>query len=242
MTTFSNFLRPIVLVGLVAALFSCNNEAEKKEEPKSPDTSVTQEITPPAPPEFKPFDVLEVTHTVKDYAKWRPFFDADSAARIASGLKTIAVSRNSDNPNSITLVFEAADISKAKAFAADPRLKEVMTKGGVSSKPDIAFYKVIRFDPDPTSKEWVIITHRVKDFDAWLKVYDAEGKAARADQGLFDAVLTRGVEDPNIVHIVFDIKDKAKAKAAIASEEKKKLMMSAGVEGKPKIEFFKEGE
>jgi len=55
--------------------------------------------------------------------------------------------------------------------------------------------------------------------------------------GLADAVLARGI-DPNLVHIVFDIKDMAKAKARMKDSALKKLMTDAGVEGAPKIEFY----
>jgi hypothetical protein len=114
-----------------------------------------------------------------------------------------------------------------------------MGKAGVTSKPTIQFFHVIRFDPEAKEKQWVMITHKVKDFDAWVKVYDGEGTAKRASEGMADAVLARGIDDPNLVQIVFDIKDMAKAKAALFSEEKKKLMTSAGVEGKPVITFYK---
>lgn len=71
-----------------------------------------------------------------------------------------------------------------------------------------------------------------------LKVFDNEGTATRANQGLIDLVLARGVNDSNLVHLVFDINDMAKAKSAMHSDAKKKLMMSAGVIGTPQIEFY----
>jgi len=117
-----------------------------------------------------------------------------------------------------------------------------MEKGGVLSKPVIQFFHVIRFNPKSKEKQWVRVTHRVKDFDAWLKVFDNEGTENRASQGLIDVALGRGIDDPNIVALVFDIKDMTKAKASIFSEEKKKLMMSAGVEGKPDIKFYQTAE
>ena len=92
------------------------------------------------------------------------------------------------------------------------------------------------------TKDRVMVTHRVKDFDAWVKVYDGEGKPTRASEGMVDRVLARGIDDPNIVHIVFAVTDMAKAKAAITSEAKKNLMMSAGVEGAPTIEFFEQAK
>lgn len=140
------------------------------------------------------------------------------------------------------MAYNVTDMQKAKDFGNSPKLKEAMQKAGVISKPDIEFFKVIRFNSNSHEKQWVVITHKVKDFDAWLKVFDAEGSAKRASDGLVDVVLARGVEDSNLVHIVFDITDMAKARASMNSAEKKKLMMSAGVEGTPKIEFYKEPE
>jgi hypothetical protein len=188
------------------------------------------------------FDVVEIIHTVKDYAVWRPYFDTDSTIRNQSGLHTVAVAKNIDSTNNIFIVFKMDDLAKAKTFAADPRLKDVMQKAGVISKPNISFWHVIRMNPDSHEKQSVIITHRVKDFDAWVKVFDKEGKDARASQGLYDVVLLRGIEDPNMVQLVFDIKDLAQAKAAIYSDDKKKLMMSAGVQGKPTVAFYTDAD
>ena len=188
------------------------------------------------------FDVVEIIQTVKDYAVWRPYFDSDSAVRNQSGLHTVAVAKNIDSTNNIIVVLKIDDLAKAKTFAADPRLKDVMQKAGVISKPDISFWHVIRMNPDSHEKQSVIITHRVKDFDAWVKVFDKEGKDARASQGLYDVVLLRGIEDPNMVQLVFDIKDVAQAKASIYSDDKKKLMMSAGVQGKPTVAFYTDAD
>ena len=243
MTTIKRISRPLLAFSFAVALFACNNNTETaKEEPKKAED--TASVTPPAPASaaFTPFDVAEIEHNVKDYAKWRPFFDADSVNRKAAGLENLVVGRGIDNTNRVLIVLNVADVQKAKDFAANPKLKEVMGKAGVISKPGIEFFHVIRFNPDSKEKQWVIITHKVKDFDAWVKVYDGEGKEKRASEGMIDVALARGIDDPNIVHIVFDITDMAKAKAAIMSEEKKKLMMSAGVEGKPKIEFYSTAE
>ena len=246
MTTINHVCKSLLLIFFTAVLFSCSNSTdEKKDEPKTGDTTIS---TPPAPTDtppvaaFVPFDITNISHTVKDYATWRPLFDADSVNRKASGLEDIVVGRNMDKPNNIFIVLQTADIQKAKDFSANPKLKELMSKAGVISKPDVQMFHVIRFNPDSKEKQWVIVTHKVKDFDAWVKVYDGEGPAKRLSEGMVDVALARGVDDPNLVQIVFDIKDMTKAKAAIFSEEKKKLMMSAGVEGKPSIEFYNTAE
>ena len=238
MNLLKNKLKLLLTVGLAAALFSCNNNSEKKDDQTTVKDTAVAATPAPAPAAFTPFDIVEIAHKVKDYDKWRPAFNTDSTARRASGLKDIVVGRSMDDPNNLLVVLEASDVQKAKAFAADPRLKDVMEKNGVSSKPDVAYYHVVRFNPDSKEKKWVRIIHKVKDYDTWLKAFDGEGTAAREAQGLYDVALARGIDDPSMVYIVFDIKDLEKAKASIMSEEKKKLMTSAGVEGKPKIEFY----
>ena len=157
-------------------------------------------------------------------------------------METLVVGRGIDSANRLIVVQKLSDIAKAKAFAADPKLKDAMTKGGVISKPDVEFFHVIRFNANSHEKQWVIVTHKVKDFDAWLKVYDGEGTATRASQGMVDVVLARGIDDPNLVQVGFDITDMAKAKAAILSEDKKKLMTSAGVTGVPVIQFYADSQ
>ncbi|MFT3910273.1 MAG: hypothetical protein QM737_12660 [Ferruginibacter sp.] len=237
-----NTFKLLFTATIASMLFSCTNNdttEPSKEEAATADTATSMQMTaPPEAPAFKPFDAMEIKHSVKDYDKWRPAFDADSTERKASGIEKLVVARNMDKPNDVYMAFEVSDIQKAKDFGAAPRLKEVMDKAGVSSKPAVSFVHVVRFNPEAKEKKWVIITHKVKDFDAWVKVFDAEGTAARAEQGLYDAVMARDVNDPNMVTLVFDVKDVEKAKKSLMSEEKKKLMASAGVEGAPVVEFY----
>lgn len=240
MKKINKTFRLLITLTLFAVISSCNNNSETTKDEAS--TTADNIVTAPVAPDFKPFDVAVVTHKVKNYAAWRPVFNADSAHRIDNGMETLAVARGADDSSMVMMAFNIADVQKAKAFAADPKLKETMEKAGVISKPDFEFLHVIRFNPDANEKQWVDVTHKVKDFDAWLKVFDEQGAAARADGGLYDVVLARGIEDSDMVHLVFDIKDMAKAKATMSSEELKQLMGRAGVEGTPKIVFYKGAE
>ncbi len=237
-------LKTLLVFGVSTAMIACNNATDKKaDSAATTDTTTaskdTTALAPPPAPVFKPFDVMEISHTVKDYDKWRPAFNTDSVARRASGLEDIVVGREEGHPNNIMIALMASDVSKAKAFAADPRLKDVMQKNGVVSKPVINYWHVIRYNPDSKEKQWVEVTHKVKDFDKWLKVFDEEGTATRASFGLIDVVMARGIADSNLVQLVFDIKDMAKSKARMNDPALKKIMMDAGVIGAPKMVTFK---
>lgn len=232
----------LLAIGLALAIFSCNNSADTSKDTAKDTTKVTDTVAAaPVAAAFVPFKVMVVNHTVADFTKWKAGYDANDSLRKAYGLTAIAIGRGSSNPNFLWVVNKIDDVQKAKDFAKLPALKAVMKKAGVTSAPVFNYYNVIRADEAKIdTKDRVMISHKVKDFDAWLKVYDGEGKATRASQGVVDRVLARDLADSNMVHIVFAITDMTKAKAAIASEEKKKLMMSAGVVGTPKIEYFTE--
>jgi hypothetical protein len=80
-----------------------------------------------------------IRHKVQDFGKWKPAYDAYQTARAGAGLKDLRLWHNADDPNDIFLLFEAADVAKAKAFAASPDLKEKMTSAGVLGQPEIFF-------------------------------------------------------------------------------------------------------
>jgi quinol monooxygenase YgiN len=216
----------------VLTIISCKKNEVKVEEKTAP-------VEVPAAPEFTPFKVIRIMHTVADYDKWRPAYDAHDSIRKSYGITHFHIGRDASNPNLVYIIDKIEDVKKAKDFAALPALKEAMKKGGVTSKPSFSYYEVIRFnDSTFTQKDRLMVTHKVKDFDAWLKAYDAEGKAKRMEEGLIDRAMSRNLDNPNIVSLTFVVTDMAKAKASISSEAKKKVMMDAGVEGKPEIVFY----
>jgi hypothetical protein len=237
----SNKMKPFALallsMSFTFSFFACNNSRSSQNEKQ--EDIVTKPTAAVQPEAFTPFDAMVITHTVKDYASWRPLFDADSTARNAAGLELLTVGKSTDNPNHVTIVFKMRSVQEAQKFAGDPRLKQVMEKGGVVSRPTIEYYNIARFNTEAPIKQWVTITHRVKDFDAWVKVFDKEGATQRAAEGMMDLALARGIDDANIVHIVLEITDMAKAKAALSSDAKKKLMESAGVMEQPRFEYYK---
>ena len=183
------------------------------------------------------FNVLIVRHPVKDYAMWRPKYDAHDSVRTAYGMTHMTVGRGVDDPNMILVANRVSDVQKAKDFAAMPELKAVMDSAGVSGPPTIQYMHSVRFDTTTnSSRDRLIVTARVKDYDTFLKTFDTEGRKVRMEHGLVDRGLGRDIDDPNVVYIVFAVTDKEKAMARLQSEDLKKIMMESGVEGQP--DFF----
>ena len=236
MRNIKNFLKPVLILVFTVAFLSCKNNKTEKTEPeeaKAMDTTSAVAV-------FEPFQVIVIKHKVADYEKWRKGYDAHDSVRKAYGISHYMIGRGIDDPNTIVVINKFSDVQKAKEFSMLPNLKEAMKKAGVISKPEFYYYDVIRNDDTQISeRNRLKVTHRVKDFDAWLKVYDAEGTAKRMEEGLIDRGMARSIDDPNMVTLVFAVTDMEKAKASINSEAKKKLMMDAGVEGAPQMFFYK---
>ncbi|MCY7349586.1 MAG: hypothetical protein LH606_02830 [Cytophagaceae bacterium] len=60
------------------------------------------------------FQAVVIRHSVADFDKWKPGFDADSTGQKAAGMTNIVVSRGIENPNDVESVFMLADVPKAK--------------------------------------------------------------------------------------------------------------------------------
>ena len=80
-----------------------------------------------------------VRHQVKDFAAWKPVYDAHAPKRQEAGLAERQLLRGSDDPNQVVILFEAKDLARARAFAASDDLRETMARAGVQDRPDI-FY------------------------------------------------------------------------------------------------------
>ncbi len=237
MTRFKKYLIPLLVISFVFFLFSCNDGETKKDEVKVEEPA---KMETPVATVFTPFKVFMVQHSVADFEKWKAAYLAHDSFRLAYGITHYVMGRGMDDPNWVVVIDKIGDVQKAKDFASAPALKDAMQKAGVKGKPMVSMAEVIRNeDTKIDQQDRVMIVHHVKDFDTWLKVYDAEGVAKRLEYGLIDRGLARDVDDPNKVYIVFAITDMAKAKARMGSQELKKIMTDAGVDGPPQINFYK---
>ncbi len=85
-----------------------------------------------------------VHHQVRDFAKWKPFFDRDETRRKKSGSKGSQVFQDPENPNDVLILFEWDTFENAKKFGMSEDLKKVMDQAGVIGKPHIHFIQEIQ--------------------------------------------------------------------------------------------------
>jgi len=77
-----------------------------------------------------------LSHDVKDFASWKPHYDADSARRQNLGFKELAVGTQANNPKKVFVIWEA-DPDAVEQMLQDPELKEKMEAAGVISPPEV---------------------------------------------------------------------------------------------------------
>lgn len=78
---------------------------------------------------------LYIHHTVKNYQTWRKAFDGHKTKQMEAGLTNPRIFSTDGNPNDVTVLFDASDVKKAKAFTESEDLKMTMQKAGVQGKP-----------------------------------------------------------------------------------------------------------
>ncbi len=88
---------------------------------------------------------------------------------------------------------------------------------------------------------YLLIRHKVKDYDTWKPVFDEHGSARKAS-GSKRGRLFRNADDPNEVVIIFKWDNLDKARKFVKSEDTKKAMQRAGVADKPDVYFLDEVE
>jgi quinol monooxygenase YgiN len=82
---------------------------------------------------------LLVTHEVKDYGRWRPIFDNHDRVRREFGCLSTQVFRDTNNPNSITMLMEWDSFENADRFLNESNLRDIMADAGVISQPTVSF-------------------------------------------------------------------------------------------------------
>ena len=228
------FLSAVTLMAGSLFFSSCNGDETKTDETKvnSDTTAVTKMETP-----AKPGNILIIRQKVANYAKWKPVYDSHDSVRLAYGLHNNLVARGIKDSNMVMVVLQMDDAAKAKQFAALPDLKAAMQRGGVIGAPTFLYIDMQFRDTSNSAPTRVIVTHKVKDWDAWKKSFDSH-KQARVDAGLTDRAIGYAVGDTHMVTVAFIIHDKQKAEAFMSSKDLKDKMAEAGVEGAPDIFFY----
>lgn len=236
------FLATTVAASMALFLFSCNNDGEKKDDATTtaPTTTETEATKPMEPATAaKPGNFEIIIAKVANYAKWLPAYEGHDSARKASGLTNYVLGRGlGSDSNTILVALKMADTAKAKAFSKSPELKEKMKSSGVIGAPiSINFIETVTLDSTANAPTRVIMTHKVKDWDAWKKEFDSH-KQTRIDAGIIDRAVSHSVDDTHMVTLVFAITDMAKAKAFMASKDLKDKMAAAGVVGPPTAFYY----
>ena len=229
------FFSAITLVAGSLFFSSCNGDEKKTDNVTvSTDSSAVNKTEPPA----KPGNLVIIKHKVANFAKWKTAYESHDSTRQAYGLHNYIVARGLKDSNMVMVVLKMDDTTKAKQFAALPDLKAAMQKGGVMGAPSFLYLDVQMLDTSSNaSPTRVIVTHKVKDWDAWKKSFDSH-KQTRLDAGMTDRAISYSVGDTHTVTVAFVINDMKKAEAFMASKDLKDKMAESGVTGPPDIFFY----
>jgi len=231
----SRFTCLLFSAAMIIFLSSCVGDGTKEQ---TTDTTTTEAAPAEITPEVNtivttPQDMMVVTHKVADYAKFKATYDGHDSLRLANGIHSYVIGRGEVDTNTVLVAVKVDDLAKAKAFAKDPGLKKAMQKSGVVGAPTISFVTATFQDTAMISTNLRSRTSfTVKDWDAWLKVYE-EGKQERIDNGLAVRLVGHDPDDAKKVTLVTAILDTAKASAYWKSDALKKRREAGGVTSEP---------
>jgi hypothetical protein len=238
------FLATITMVACMSlVLISCGSGGDKTAEPATDTTAATAPDTTAVKPSETvtapgPFSLLLIKHKVANFAKWKPEYESHDSVRRASGLTNFILGRGLNDSNMVLVMLLMNDINKAKQLVSSKGMKEKMQKAGVTGQPSFDFMDVVSSDTSKIEQTArLMVTHTVKDWDAWKKEFD-DHKQARTEAGLLDRGVGYSDGDHHKVTIIFAVTDMQKANAFLNSKDLKEKMAKAGVQGAPSFFFY----
>jgi hypothetical protein len=84
----------------------------------------------------------------------------------------------------------------------------------------------------------VIVTHEVKNYSDWRKVYDEDEKN-RSNAGINMTGVYQCVEDPNVITVVGEAQSVEVCKNFMENPDLKAAMEKGGVVGKPEVQILR---
>ena len=159
----------ILSMSIVVLFLSCN-DGPAKEEAKTDDTAAAVNTYQDVKPEFTPFKIVAIQHRVKDFDKSvTGYFNRDSLLK-AHGITHLMIGRAITDPKLVFVVDKIEDVEKTKDFFKNPKVVDIKKNAGVAKAPSYSYAEMVRYDDSPRKyAEGQIISHHVKDYDAWLK-------------------------------------------------------------------------
>jgi uncharacterized protein (DUF1330 family) len=82
-----------------------------------------------------------------------------------------------------------------------------------------------------------VVLHRVADYGAWRQVYESVADLQKAG-GVVAESVHRMAGDPDNVLVLHEFDTVEQARAFFADPELQEAMQRAGVQGRPRIEFY----
>jgi quinol monooxygenase YgiN len=180
-----------------------------------------------------------IIHEVEDFDKWLPLFNEHQAVRAEAGVLGHHLHRGADNPNIVVVYLPASDADKLTALLSNDELAAKMRESGVKGPPSIKICKPMSNEADlDKGLAAMIVMHKVKDYDAWRKGYDAFD-AKRSELGITGHAVNQLIDDANHV-IVYHQAEKIETLKEFmkSSDELKAAMKAAGVVSEPEVSFW----
>ena len=80
-----------------------------------------------------------IQHEVENFTEWKKVFDQDVPNLVNAGVKLLGVYTSVQNPNDVTLIFEAPNAGIYDVLMSDPKRQAEIRRGGVIGTPDATF-------------------------------------------------------------------------------------------------------
>lgn len=179
-----------------------------------------------------------IQHDIQDFNPWKKAYDSDAERRTKAGMNEMLVCDNGGDKKSISVILGIESVEESEAFFGDPETGKLMGEAGAVGPPSFIYFNV-KESSVPNGHSYMIIHHKVEDYNTWKKAFDAHQKE-RAKYGIDVVALGTIVGDDNHVIAVMNSASSKNFINFLEKSDLKEAMKEAGLASEPVTSILSE--
>lgn len=172
-----------------------------------------------------------IQHDVQDFPTWKKAYDSDEDRRVKADMKEMLVCSELNNKNAISVILGIESVEKSENFFNDPETGKLMGEAGAVGPPSFVYFNV-KESSVPTGHSYMIIHHKVENYDTWKKAFDDHQKV-RKSYGIEVVALGSMVNDENHIIAVMNTDKSENFIQFLEESDLKEVMKNAGLASEP---------
>lgn len=185
----------------------------------------------------EPAQFVIIRGRVADGVAWKEAFGNWTERAMDHGILPVDFAQSTDTANVVLIGGVILDLAKAKSYLVSQEFHTDVAAAALDQNVGFRLvYCLDEIDDNSGNNYYMILTHKVKDYDLWRSKFFASEKE-RLTHGLKYIAITHDLDQPRVISVIFSIFDLAEAKDFVANKYLKGTM--TGLADSPQVDYLR---